>query len=41
MTTITYEVDGKTVELEVEDGFASAYLEIDTESKRNDWKHER
>jgi len=41
LTTIKYEVDGKTVELEVEDRFATAYLEIDTESKRNDWKHDR
>lgn len=41
MTTIKYEVDGKTIELEVEDSFASAYLEVETESKRNEWKHEK
>lgn len=40
MTTIKYEVDGKTIELQVEDSFASAYLEVETESKRNEWKHD-
>ena len=36
MTTIKYEINGKIVELEVEDSFASAYVEIDIESKRNE-----
>lgn len=40
MTTIKYEINGKIVELEVEDSFASAYVEIDIESKRNEWKHD-
>ena len=40
MTTIKYEINGKIVELEVEDSFASAYVEIDVESKRNEWKND-
>lgn len=40
MTTIKYEINGKIIELEVEDSFASAYVEIDIESKRNEWKHD-
>lgn len=40
MTKIKYEINGKIVNLEVEDSFASAYLEVETESKRNEWKHE-
>lgn len=40
MTKIKYEINGKIVKLEVEDSFASAYLEVETESKRNEWKHE-
>lgn len=40
MTTIKCEIDGKVTEIEVEESFKTAYLEIDTETKRNDWKHE-
>lgn len=40
MTTIKCEINGKVTEIEVEESFASAYLEIETESKRNEWKHE-
>lgn len=40
MTTIKCEINAKIVELEVEDSFASAYVEIDIESKRNEWKHD-
>ena len=39
MAKIKYFIDGKHVELEVDDEFAKAYAEIDAESKRNDWKH--
>lgn len=40
MKTIKYEINGKYVEIEVEDNFAIKYLEIEQESKRNDWKHD-
>ena len=40
MTTIKCEIDGKVTEIEVEESFKTAYLEIETESKRNDWKHD-
>ena len=40
MTTIKCLIDGKITEIEVEEDFKAAYLEIDTESKRNDWKHD-
>lgn len=41
MTKIKCVINGQVTEIEVEDSFATAYLEIDAESKRNDWKHER
>lgn len=41
MTKIKYEIDGQAIEIEVEDSVASAYVEIDAESRRNDWKHEK
>ena len=41
MTKIKYEIDGQAIEIEVEDSVASAYVDIDAESKRNDWKHEK
>lgn len=40
MTTIKYEINGKVTEIEVEDSFASAYLEIETESKREQWRQD-
>lgn len=40
MTKIKCVINGQVTEIEVEDSFATAYLEIDAESKRNDWKHE-
>lgn len=40
MTKIKCEINGRVTEIEVEDSFATAYLEVDAESKRNDWKHE-
>lgn len=39
MTKIKCEINGEITEIEVEDSFATAYLEIETESKRNEWKH--
>lgn len=41
MTKIKCVINGEVTEIEVEDSFATAYLEIDAESKRNEWKHER
>lgn len=38
MGKISYKIDGKTIELEVDDKFAKEYAKIDAESKRNDWK---
>ena len=40
MKKIKYEINGKIVELEVEDSFAAQYEIINQESKRNDWKHD-
>lgn len=40
MKKIKYEINGKIVELEVEDSFAEQYEIINQESKRNDWKHD-
>ena len=40
MKKIKYEINGKIVELEVEDSFAEQYEIITQESKRNDWKHD-
>ena len=40
MKKIKYEINGKIVELEVEDSFAAQYEIITQESKRNDWKHD-
>lgn len=40
MKKIQYEINGKIVELEVEDSFAAQYEIINQESKRNDWKHD-
>lgn len=40
MTKIKCEINGEVTEIEVEDSFATAYLEIDAESKKNEWKHE-
>ena len=40
MTTIKCEINGKVTEIEVEDSFASAYLEIEAESKREQWRQD-
>lgn len=40
MKTIKYEINGKYVEIEVNDSFAVQFSEIEKESKRNDWKHD-
>jgi len=40
MKKIQYEINGKIVELEVEDSFATQYEIINQESKRNNWKHD-
>lgn len=41
MTTIKCEINGKLVEVEMEDSVASAYLEVDEEYKRAEWRYER
>lgn len=41
MTTIKCEIDGKWVEVEMEDSVASAYLELDAEYKRQEWRYEK
>ena len=41
MKKIKYEVNGKLVEIEVTDSFAESYENINLETKRSDWKHER
>ena len=38
MTTIKCEINGKVTEIEVEESFATAYLEIEAESKREEWR---
>ncbi len=38
---IPYEIDGKIVKVEVKDDVAAVYEEIDKETKRNEWKHEK
>ena len=40
MTTIKCEINGKVTEIEVEDSFATAYLEIEAESKREQWRQD-
>ena len=40
MTTIKCEINGKVTEIEVEESFASAYLEIEAESKREQWRQD-
>lgn len=41
MTKINVEINGATVEIEVEDKFAQAYAEIELETQREEWKADR
>ena len=41
MTKINVEINGTVVEIEVEDKFAQAYVEIEKETQREEWRADR
>ena len=41
MKTIKYQIEKKTITLEVEDDFAKSYSELEVEFQRQEWRQER